>query len=121
MSFKSNLRKSLAYKDISAKELAAKVNVPYTTILSYINSQECIPKIDIAFKIANELDVSIEYLITGDEKYNTSRRLKYLCSELSVLPISFISSFESLVHQDYFNNLFRNHLILILLFFFFVP
>lgn len=36
MSFKSNLRKSLAYKDISAKELAAKVNVPYTTILSYV-------------------------------------------------------------------------------------
>jgi len=67
MGFKENLKSELAYKDMLVKELAAKAGVSRHTINNYLNVREHIPTIDVAVKIAQALDVSVEYLVTGNE------------------------------------------------------
>ena len=67
MAFKENLRSELSYKNLLVKELAALTGVSKKTLDNYLNSREYIPSADIAVKIARALDVSVEYLVTGDE------------------------------------------------------
>lgn len=54
----------LEWKDISRKELAAKVGISYSSIHNGIKLNS-IPSADIALKIAYELNTSIEYLVFG--------------------------------------------------------
>jgi transcriptional regulator with XRE-family HTH domain len=65
MSFKENLLYEIDSRDISKKELAAKIGISYNTFLSYINAREVQPSIDMAERIAKALNVSVDYLITG--------------------------------------------------------
>ena len=67
MGFKENLKSELAYKDMQVKELAAKAGISRHTLDNYLNIREHIPTLDIAVKIAQALDVSVEYLATGKE------------------------------------------------------
>jgi len=73
MSFKSNLLYEIDSRGISKKELAAKIGISYNTFLSYINFREVIPSIDMAERIAQALNVSVDYLITGQYPKSTSR------------------------------------------------
>ena len=63
--FNKNLRNELLYNDIQIKEFAGKINLPYSTVLSYLGTAERLPRVDIAVKMAQELGVSVEYLVTG--------------------------------------------------------
>lgn len=65
MSFANNLKMECFYRGIFLKDLAEKIGVNYSTIMSYSN-KNVIPRADIAVKIAKVLDVSVEYLVTGD-------------------------------------------------------
>lgn len=63
--FRENLREELDYQDISVKELAAKTGISKRTIENYLSSRGSIPPADYACKIANLLDVPVEWLVTG--------------------------------------------------------
>jgi transcriptional regulator with XRE-family HTH domain len=67
MGFKENLKSELAYKDMLVKELAQKAGISRHTLDNYLNVREHLPTIDVAVKIAQALDVSVEYLVTGKE------------------------------------------------------
>ena len=67
MGFKENLKSELVYKDMQVKELAAKTGISRHTLNNYLNVREHIPTLDVAVKIAQALDVSVEYLATGKE------------------------------------------------------
>ena len=67
MGFKENLKSELAYKNMLVKELAAKTGISRHTLDNYLNVREHIPTLDIAVKIAQALEVSVEYLATGKE------------------------------------------------------
>ena len=67
MGFKENLKSELIYKDMLVKELAAKTGISRHTLDNYLNVREHIPTLDAAVKIAQALDVSVEYLATGKE------------------------------------------------------
>lgn len=41
MSFKENLKDELIFKAI---ELAHDIKIPYSTLMSYLNKQKCLPK-----------------------------------------------------------------------------
>lgn len=101
MSFKINLKRELYYQDIQIKELAAKINISYPTLLAYVNYKEALPNINVAYKIAKELNVSVEYLVTGNEEEKMKYRLKPVLRELASLPTPFISSIENIIHSYY--------------------
>ena len=67
MGFKENLKSELAYKNMLVKELAAKTGISRHTLDNYLNVRAHSPTIDAAVKIAQALDVSVEYLATGKE------------------------------------------------------
>jgi transcriptional regulator with XRE-family HTH domain len=68
MGFKENLKSELTYSGILVKELAALSGVNKRTIDNYLNTHNCMPSADAAVRIAGALGVTVEYLITGDEK-----------------------------------------------------
>ena len=66
MGFKEKLREEMEFKNILGKEIAAQINISYSTFLSYIDSRGVLPNVETAVKIANLLGVSVEYLVTGN-------------------------------------------------------
>ena len=67
MGFKENLKSELSYKDILVKELATLAGVNKKTLDNYLGVRRYMPPADVALKIAQALEVSVEYLITGEE------------------------------------------------------
>ena len=67
MGFKENLKSELVFSGMLVKELAAKSGVNKYSLDNYLNARGQIPSIEAGYKIANALDVSVEYLITGKE------------------------------------------------------
>lgn len=65
MSFRENLKNELSYQGILVKELAEKTGINKRTLDNYLREKANIPPADIAVKIAKELNVSVEYLVTG--------------------------------------------------------
>lgn len=67
MGFKDNLKSELAYSGMSVKELAAKSGVNKYSIDNYLNARGQIPSLEAGLKIAQALNVTVEYLVTGIE------------------------------------------------------
>ena len=68
--FKNTLRSELDYQDMKVKELAVKTGISARTLEGYLGARSSIPPADVAVKIAQALNVTVEYLITGDSIYN---------------------------------------------------
>ena len=66
-SFKKNLRDELDFQDIKVKELSAMTGIPKPTLDSYLGVRQPMPPADVAVKIAQDLNVSVEYLVTGNK------------------------------------------------------
>lgn len=65
MGFKENLKDELSYKGMSSKELANLTGISQGSISNYLKENSSIPSADVAVKIANALNVSVEYLVSG--------------------------------------------------------
>ena len=65
MGFRENLKDELKYQDIKVKELAAKTGISKRAIDHYLAEKHTEPTAETAVKIAKELGVSVEYLVTG--------------------------------------------------------
>ena len=68
MGFRENLKAELAYKNILVKELAVLSGVNRRTIDNYLRENNSEPSADAAVRIAGALGVTVEYLITGEER-----------------------------------------------------
>lgn len=64
--FKQMLRAEMDFNDIKVKELAAKAEISPRTLEGYLSARGSIPPADVAVKIAKVLNVSVEYLVTGN-------------------------------------------------------
>lgn len=104
MSFNDVLRDEFSYRDICIKEFAKKVNIPYRTLLSYINAENKTPSIQYLYKIARELNVTMEYLVSGNEKDNFIKESNTIIKELQILPPALYKSMVSLIHLLYEMN-----------------
>ena len=67
MGFRENLKGELKYQGIIVKELAEKSGVAKGTIDHYLAEKCTAPIAENAVKIAQALNVSVEYLVTGKE------------------------------------------------------
>lgn len=68
MSFRENLKSELSFRGILVKELSLKTGINKRTLDNYLREKGNIPPADIAVKIADALNVSVEFLVTGTEK-----------------------------------------------------
>jgi len=67
--FGRNLRSELNFQDITIKELSSRTGIPVATLDCYLGTRATVPSVDAAYKIAQALQVSVEYLVSGE---NTS-------------------------------------------------
>jgi transcriptional regulator with XRE-family HTH domain len=67
MGFKENLKSELSYQDMLVKELAARTGISKKTLDNYLNVRGNIPSAEAAVRIAQELGVTVEYLVTGED------------------------------------------------------
>ncbi len=65
MGFKEILKNELIYKDIQTKELSAKTGISLSTLNHNLVQNGNAPSAENAYKIAQVLGVSVEYLLTG--------------------------------------------------------
>jgi len=93
MGFKENLKSELAYQDMLVKELAAQSGISKSTLDNYLSVRGYMPSADAAVKIARTLGVSVEYLVTGEEK---SREKSSLGPEIR----SLVQNFKLLSEED---------------------
>jgi len=73
--FRKNLRSELDFQDLTIKELSARTKIPIATLDCYLGTRATVPSVDAAFKIAQALQVSVEYLVAG-EMANLEKSLK---------------------------------------------
>jgi len=86
LQFWRNVKEELEYNLITQKELAEKTGISYNTLQSWITKNR-LPDAEQALKIANELNTSIEYLLTGkiSDKQELNHRLLDLLPKLNRL------------------------------------
>lgn len=65
MGFAENVKAELEFQDIRLKELAAKTGISLNTLDKYLFGKKVQLGVENAFKIAQALGVSLEYLIEG--------------------------------------------------------
>ncbi len=88
MSFKDNLKSELTYQGLLVKELAAKTGISRRTLDNYLREKSSLPPVDVAVKIAEALNVSVEFLVTGKERTVNKEEWynKFLNSDYAKLP-----------------------------------
>ena len=102
--FKQTLREELNYQNLTVKELSAKTGIPKPTIDCYLSARQVMPPADIAVRIAQALNVSVEYLVTGKDIKNNSedfenfRPYRFLLGDLAKLEASQIEMFSVMIH-----------------------
>ena len=84
MGFKENLKDEIAYQGLMIKEVAAKAGLKPNTLSNYLRKNSSIPSADIAVKIAQALNVSVEYLVTGNtaEQSLNGKQVKTYSTEI---------------------------------------
>lgn len=69
MDFRTRLRDQIEYLGLLDKEVASKAGISKRALDSYVGSQGCMPSADVAVRLSKALGVSVEYLITGEDKF----------------------------------------------------
>lgn len=67
MGFRENLKDELLYQDITVKELASRTGISKHTIDHYLTKNGSQPQAELAVKIAQALNVSVEALVLGKD------------------------------------------------------
>lgn len=116
MTFWQRLENALEEKNITAADLSKILGVTSSVIYSW-KLRESIPRADIAVKVAEVLDTSVEYLINGKIKNTSNNKYSFLVpilnQELSagygdILPEN--DFIQSLVELPYFLREYGNNL-----------
>ncbi len=84
--FKQTLRAEMDFQNIKVKELSLRTGISQRTLEGYLGSRASIPPADVAVKIADVLDVSVEYLVTGkndNKNHQQNENLKNSIRNLS--------------------------------------
>jgi len=80
LDFWLRVKDKLDYQDSTQRELAEKINESYNTLQSWIN-RDRLPNAEQAVRIADSLNTSVEFLVTGkidSKKSDHSKTLRLL-------------------------------------------
>lgn len=107
MGFKENLKEAMFCKNITTAELAELTGINSGTISSYLKTKGSMPPADKALKMAEALDVSIDFLVNGFEKkskgktvptHNFSVEVYKLAKDLSELEKDELNAVKTLLN-----------------------
>lgn len=82
--FLENLKDELSYQGLTQKELSEKTGISVNTIRGWF-SKDLVPDVFNAVKIAQALNLSVEYLATGKDNNSAAKELAELKSKLADL------------------------------------
>lgn len=68
MTFADRLREEIEYTGMAQKEVAFKAGVKKRALDMYLGSRASMPPADVAVKLAKVLNVTVEYLVTGERE-----------------------------------------------------
>jgi len=74
--FRENLRNELNYQGITVKELSGMTGIPVATLDCYLGTRAASPSVESAVKIALALQVSVEYLVFGENPTSKKTQVK---------------------------------------------
>lgn len=106
--FRDNLKEQIEYKGMIIKELAAKTGISKRTIDTYVDSRAVIPNAEIAVKLAEALDTSVEFLVKGTEPKNSPdvpqnepvnyKKYKKILDDLNSVSKEYLPALEAMIH-----------------------
>lgn len=106
--FRDNLKEQIEYKGMIIKELAAKTGISKRTIDTYVDSRAVIPNAEIAVKLAEALDTSVEYLVKGTDTHikpdipkkvpGDYEKYKRIIDDLNTIPQEYLPVLEAMIH-----------------------
>ncbi len=97
--FRENLRDELDFQGLTVKELALKTGIIKTSLDNYLGSRCVIPPADVAVKIAKALNVSVEYLVTGNTDKDVSKNEDFsILNDLRQVSPQMQKAIKDLVH-----------------------
>lgn len=117
-SFRENLRSELDFQGLTVKELSARTGIIKGTLDNYLWARASIPPADIAVKIADALNVSVEYLVTGRDRQRKeteasrfNQEEKSVLADLTSIPQNIQKTFRTLIRQtaESLQNASLNH------------
>lgn len=102
LDFWRNVKEELDYNLITQKTLATSIGVSYNTLQSWI-TKDRLPNVEQSLKIAQKLNTSVEYLVTGKnvEKNYIKPRIQNLNKKLNQLSDDDIGLIEKIVNKLY--------------------
>ncbi len=102
LDFWRNVKEELDYNLITQKTLATSIGVSYNTLQSWI-TKDRLPNVEQSLKIAQKLNTSVEYLVTGknEEKNYIKPRIQNLNKKLNQLSDDDIDLIEKIVNKLY--------------------
>lgn len=65
-SFAERLKEEIEYQGLTRKELAYKADIKIRALDMYLGTQGSMPPADVAVRLAKALNVTVEYLVTGE-------------------------------------------------------
>ena len=81
LQFWINVKDELDYNLMTQKELAESINISYNTLQSWI-TKDRLPDAENAVKIADKLNTTVEYLVTGKQPHHATEQSRKIISEL---------------------------------------
>ncbi len=100
MTFRERLREEIEYKGITIKELSTMLGISNSTFLSYIDARGSLPNVETAVKIAQALDVSVEYLVTGKDFQQSQKQkeIQVILKDLQKLDEPTLNILKPMIH-----------------------
>ncbi len=106
--FRDNLKDLIEYKGLRIKELSTLTGINKRTLDSYLDNRAVIPNAEIAVKLAQALDTTVEFLVTGVDNANQEQRIyedfeiyrkyKNITLELDLLPPELLKPITAMIH-----------------------
>ncbi len=98
--FAVNVKTECIFQNITLKELSNRTGISYTTILSYTKDAGSLPRVDLAYKVAQALDVSIEFLLTGKEPLAKEKvHHLHVLEDMKKVHIKYLTPLAMLIHE----------------------
>lgn len=82
--FLERLKDELSYQSLTQKELAEKTGISVNTIRDWF-SKDLVPDVFNAVKVAQALNITVEYLVTGINENQAEKELTELKAKLADL------------------------------------
>lgn len=98
-SFAQRLRSEIEYAGLLQKEVAFRAGIKKRALDMYLGVQASMPPADVAVRLARVLNVTVEYLVTGEtHEENKSQKYKGFELDMDCLPEKIVDSLKEMVH-----------------------